>query len=88
MAAGIGCTVDLEKITRCSNPQSVMADALSKADFARFWQTADEASLPMQLEQLPVPKSLLKWVVNPTADFDLGRKLLRDLAEEGPVLGF
>ena len=88
VAAGIGCTVDLEKITRCSNPQSVMADALSKADFARFWQTADEASLPMQLEQLPVPKSLLKWVVNPTADFDLGRKLLRDLAEEGPVLGF
>ena len=40
VAAGIGCTVDLEKITRCSNPQSVMADALSKADFARFWQSA------------------------------------------------
>ena len=76
------------KITRCSNPQAVMADALSKADFARFWRTAGEASLSMQLEQLRVPKSLLKWVVNPTADFDLGRKLLMDLAEEGPVLGF
>ena len=63
-----------------------MADALSKAAFGRFWETVGQAGYNMQLGQLEAPNALLKWVKNPTPDFDLGRSLLRELSERGPVL--
>ena len=87
VAAGLGCRVELEEITRCSTPLAVMADALSKAAFGRFWQTAQQAGFSSNLKQLEVPQALLEWVENPTADFNLGRKLLVELSKRGPVLG-
>ena len=87
VAAGIGCRVELEKITRCSSPGAVMADALSKGAFGRFWETVNTSRQIMDLKQLECPEALKDWVKNPSPDFGLGHKLLRELAQGGAVLG-
>ena len=89
VAAGLGCKVDIVKISRCSTPLASMADALSKADFRRFWALANE-EVPgeMPLEPLEVPEALMRWVIHPKEDWDLGRRILRDLHSQEPVLGF
>ena len=89
VAAGIGCRVELCKITRCSTPQADMADALSKGAFPRFWELArscEDVDLP--LEPLQAPLELVKWLEAPKPDFGLGTRLLKELAGRGPVLGF
>ena len=88
VAAGLGCRVELEKITRCSEPLATMADALSKADFSRFWRTAYENGgydLPRTAQV--APKELYRWIENPVLDDGLGERLLRGLAQTGEVLG-
>ena len=88
VAAGLGCRVAVEKITRCSSAMASMSDALSKADFARFWGIANRfGGFGLPSVSLPVPPALLAWVRQPKEDFDLGRRLLLDIAEHGPVLG-
>lgn len=88
VAAGIGCSFEIDKITRCSTPLAVMADALSKADFPRFWGTAYQNSgFELGLEPAWVPPSLLRWVESPRPDDDLGLRILHDVASKGPVLG-
>ena len=65
-----------------------MADSLSKADFARFWSLAhSDGGFALPRQPLPVPLALLDWLRAPTEDFDLGRRLLRELAVGGAVLG-
>ena len=89
VAAGLGCRVQVKKILRCSSPLASMADALSKADMPRFWATAAEhGGYGLPFEPLPVPLELLRWVRAPALDFDLGRRLLAELATKGSVLGF
>lgn len=66
-----------------------MADALSKGDFKRFrwWgDRGDEGRLP--LEPLKVPEALLRWVLHPSPDWELGANILRELSLQGPVLGY
>ena len=87
VAAGLGVKIDIVKIGRCSNNLASMADALSKASFGRFWDLADqEPDCRLPEEQLEVPQALLAWVANPVVDWDLGRKLLLELAQHVPVL--
>ena len=65
-----------------------MADALSKADFSRFWRTAYENGgydLPRTAQV--APKELYRWIENPVLDDGLGERLLRGLAQTGEVLG-
>ena len=89
VAAGLGCKVDIVKISRCSTPLASMADALSKADFRRFWALANgEVPGEMPMEPLEVPEALMRWVIHPKEDWDLGRRILRDLHSQEPVLGF
>ena len=88
VAAGLGCRVEVVKITRCSTPLADMADALSKAAFERFRGLARQNNLDLPREPLVVPKALRSWVQNPTPDFELGQKILRELARTGPVLGY
>ena len=88
VAAGLGCRLDVRKIRRCSTPLASMADSLSKADFGRFWGLAAEsAGLSLPRQPLRVPLVLQDWLRQPRADFDLGRRLLRELSLSGPVLG-
>ena len=88
LAAGLGCRVQVQKVLRCSSPLARMADALSKSDMPRFWGVAAEfGGFGLTLAPLPIPVPLLRWVQRPREDFDLGRRLLADLAQRGPVLG-
>ena len=88
VAAGLGCRIDIQKIRRCSSPLASMADALSKAAFSRFWElAATQEGLDLPRAPLPVPLALSRWLRQPRADFDLGRRLLQELACRGPVLG-
>ena len=51
VAAALGCTLDIQKITRCSNAPAKMADCLSKADFGECRRIAQEAG--WQLRTVP-----------------------------------
>jgi len=88
VAAGIGCRVTIEKIRRCSNTGAKMADALSKADFKKFWSIADNTPWELFEQPMAVPASLLAWLANPVEDDDFGEKLLRNIAATAPVLGY
>ena len=79
VADGLGCWLDIVKITRCSNTLADMADALSKADFSRFWATNDAEGLACGLEQAWVPRSLLLWLEDPCLDEGLGSRILAEL---------
>ena len=88
VAAGLGCQIQIKKISRCSTPLASMADALSKADFSRFWRVAEEfGGFGLPRVPLMVPPSLISWLRQPKLDFDLGRRLLLDVSARGPVLG-
>jgi hypothetical protein len=87
VAAGIGCELVIQKITRCSSDGAEMADALSKADFNRFRRTAGAAGWALQCGPARVSGHLLAWLANPVEDDQLGVRLLKDIAAEAPVLG-
>ena len=89
VATGLGCRVDLVKITRCSTPLAEMADSLSKGAFARFWSVA-HSSTDISLDPSPgwVPPALLKWISAPCYDEDLGHKILLQLADKTNILGY
>jgi hypothetical protein len=86
IAAGIGCRLFVEKITRCSNAGAVMADALSKADFRKFRSVSQSQEVGAAVEPAAVPGQLLAWLANPVEDDQLGPRLLRELAGKGAVL--
>jgi hypothetical protein len=87
VAAGLGCQLFVEKITRCSTAGAEMADALSKADFMRFRQTAAASGWPLAVAPARVPARLLAWLADPRPDEELGAKLLDEMAAWGAVLG-
>ena len=85
VAAGLGCRVDICKIARCSESFSILADALSKADFHKFKNCGGNQ---FAIEPAVVPLSMLKWCAKPFVDDNLGQRLLRDLAVTLPILGY
>lgn len=89
VAAGIGCRVDVVKISRCSTVQADMADALSKSDLTRFWANADKLpALALPLSPAVVPPALTAWLAAPSEDAALGERLLSGLVSSGaPSLG-
>ena len=87
VAAGLGCAVDLCKISRCSNTFATLADHLSKASFSKFWSLATLSRLSLPVDPAWVPPSLLSWINNPIEDDSLGDKILTDLSKRILVLG-
>jgi hypothetical protein len=87
VAAGIGCRFEVEKIMRCSTTGADMADALSKAEFARFRRTGVMAGWPLDVAPVAVPGQLLHWLADPVADSELGTRLLLEIKKSGQVLG-
>ena len=75
IASHLQCRVEILKITRCSNRQALMADALSKGDMKRF------ASIWGNIipDSLPIPQVLIKWLKNPTINIQLGSLLCEEL---------
>lgn len=88
VSSGLCCSVEICKITRCSIPLASMADALSKADFNRFWSLAESSNTSLPLDMAWIPGSLLRWIADPTPDDYLGDRILRDLSLRTSVLGF
>jgi hypothetical protein len=78
VATAAGSLITIEKITRCSNTGSELADELSKGRFRSFksklpdcWTIANEPA--------KIPPSILAWIAQPTADHELGEKILHDI---------
>jgi hypothetical protein len=88
VAAGFGMTVNILKITRCSEPGAKMADALSKARFSKFRHTAAEANWPLQTDPASIPATLLKWIDRPTVTDSLGHSILREISSYSPIPGY
>ena len=79
VAAGLGCDIDIVKITRCSNAGADMADALSKADFPRFWSIHDKCGYNCPVGPDWVPVSLVAWLEAPARDDSLGDRILCEI---------
>ena len=88
VAVGLGCLVDIVKVTRCSCIGSVMADHLSKAEFRSFRAVGASAEWDLAIEPLSVPSVLLGWVDRPVVDADLGHAILRQLSTSFEILGY
>jgi hypothetical protein len=87
VAAAFGCKLAIMKVTRCSNVGACLADALSKADFARFRLGAD-TSWELSVEPARVPATILAWIANPAVDDNLGDRLLVELRRSTIVPGY
>jgi hypothetical protein len=68
----------IEKITRCSNTGSILADELSKGRFAAF-QRKLPRDWPISQSPAWIPPSILYWIANPEVDLDLGDRILSDI---------
>ena len=88
VSTAIECRVDIVKITRCSNPQAVMADALSKAEFALFEATSVKEGIVMQENMGWVPQALLDWIDSPRKDIFLGDKILLEMSRNCQIIGY
>jgi len=88
VAASIGCRVEICKIRRCSDTGAMMADALSKAEFQKFYKLADEKGWELLEDPLPVPHAILSWLSSPREDDDLGQKIIMELLSTGNFLGY
>ena len=84
VAAALNCNIALTKIARCSDTGSVVADCLSKADFAGFYQLMPNRNTnPSKL-----PLALLQWINDPKEDTKLGKKILKEMAKSTMILGY
>jgi len=85
VAAGGGCRVEIVKTKRRETEGAALADDISKgqlkgASANEKWQ--------LSAEPAAIPKAVLRWIDNPSEDDMLGAKILRELAQHTPVLGY
>jgi hypothetical protein len=78
VAAAFGCSLTIDKITRCSNTAASLADDLSKCDFQAFYARWPRNS-PRDIEPAWIPPSILSWIDRPAIDLSLGDKILSDI---------
>jgi hypothetical protein len=81
VAAGIGCQLEVMKITRCTGTGATMADQLSKARFQDFRLTAEEKGWPLRVEPARIPAVLLKWLDRPFPCDRLGGDILSEIVQ-------
>jgi hypothetical protein len=78
VAAATGCRITIDKVKRCSNDGSILADELSKGRFAAFRRKLP-SSWEISLDPAWIPPSILAWIANPTEDLSLGDRILEDI---------
>jgi hypothetical protein len=78
VCAALGCTLAIDKITRCSNTPAMLADSLSKANFTSFFELWP-ADIQRDPEPAWIPPSILDWIDKPRVDHELGDRILKDL---------
>ena len=86
VAAGAGCRVTVDKITRRSVLGARVADSLSKADFSCLEVAHKEWGLPR--DPATIPREVLAWVANPAVDDELGDRILKEIRKSQLVLGY
>jgi hypothetical protein len=74
VAEGLETTLTVRKIRRCSDSWSVVADAISKGDFAMVKRMMPRRNVPED-----VPQAILDWISRPREDQYLGDRILREL---------
>jgi len=88
VAAGIGCRLEVLKITRCTGAGAIMADQLSKARFLDFRNTARSAGQELRLAPARIPPALLAWLDKPSPCDSLGAAILQDIGKELRIAGY
>jgi len=88
VAAGIGCRLEVLKITRCSSTGAVLADHLSKARFGSCRAKAREDGWPLRVEPARIPRVLLRWLDRPFPCDRLGADILAEIGEQVKVAGY
>ncbi|MBM3938544.1 MAG: hypothetical protein FJ333_07825 [Sphingomonadales bacterium] len=88
ITAGINCKLAVQKIRRCTNTGAVLADHLSKANFAGFRNAALSGNWPLEVSMAKIEGPLLNWLSSPVVDDDLGSKILQHLSRSMTVLGY
>ena len=84
IAQALNCNIVLTKVTRCSDKFTIIADAISKAD----WATLDRLMENRNTDPCRVPRALLRWINDPKEDLHLGEKILREMAQYTMLLGY
>ena len=85
VAAALGATVAIQKVTRRTGDEAVLADELSKGRFNRFLNRLPRG---FTLPDAPawIPPSILAWIADPTDSPYLGEKILADLRTKTNLL--
>jgi hypothetical protein len=78
VSAALGCKITVDKIARCSDTSSQLADFLSKGRFSQFLDSWP-AGQPRSLEPAWIPPAILDWIDNPRILSDLGERILTDI---------
>ena len=78
LSRALACEMFVSDIGRCSNRETIAADALSKCDMSRFLENMPEANV--QPEE--IPGSLLRWIENPVLDKRLGQRIIEELSSK------
>ena len=78
MTTALACEMFVSDIGRCSNRETIAADALSKCDMSRSLENMPEANV--QPEE--IPGSLLRWIENPVLDKRLGQRIIEELSSK------
>jgi hypothetical protein len=78
-------SVYIEKITRRTGDEAVLADELSKGKFGNFLR---RLPADFRLPESPawIPPAILAWIADPTDDPNLGEKILSNLREKTTFL--
>ena len=84
VAKALSCNIQLTKVLRCSDSHTIVADAISKADF----DTLDRLMPDKNEDPCRVPRTLLQWINDPREDIKLGDKILREMAQYTMLLGY
>ena len=84
VARGLGCKVTVSKTPRCAGPMEEIADALSKGDWKRAFPLMEER----KTEPCWLPRTIMKWLIEPEPDMELGMKILDELVGKTKVLHF
>ena len=83
LTAAMAVTLFIEHIPRCSNPEAVIVDTLSKGDLSPLVYLTMEAGFTV----LPrIPQALLNWIRDPVIDEGLGPRILKEIALKNPAI--
>ena len=82
VAEGLGATMSVEKIRRCSDWGSLAADTLSKGKMAEFREM-----MPGR-DKIPatIPQTIIDWLKDPTQDWKLGSKIVLEIKKENECI--